>query len=87
MLGKFRGMEIEAIALGKARERRIRNETVKPLKEVPPVRVRPGQSRSGRAGSECCLSSGDRRVEAYTARKQAVRIQLRNRLSSRRRRR
>ncbi len=36
--------------------------TVKPLKEVPPVQVRPGQSRSGRAGSECCLSSGDRRA-------------------------
>ena len=59
MLAKFRGMEIEAIALGKARERGIRNETVKPFKEVPPVQVRHGQSRSGRAGSECCLSSGD----------------------------
>jgi hypothetical protein len=43
------------------------------------VQVRPGQRLSGRAGSECCLSSGDRRVEAYTARKQAVRVQLRNR--------
>jgi len=79
MSGDSAYVEIQAIALGKARERGIRNETVKPFKEVPPVQVRPGQSRSGRAGSECCLSSGDRRVEAYTARKQAVRIQLRNR--------
>jgi hypothetical protein len=28
------------------------------------VQVRPGQSRSGQAGSECCLSSGDRRVRS-----------------------
>src|SRR5215468_390406 len=40
------------------------NEIVKPLKEVPPVQVRSGQSRSGRTGSECCRSSGDRRVRS-----------------------
>ena len=57
-------MEIQAIALGKARERRILDETVKPLKEVQLVQVRPGQSRSGQTGSECCLSSGDRRVRS-----------------------
>ena len=28
------------------------------------MQVRPGQSRSGQAGSECCLSSGDRRVRS-----------------------
>jgi hypothetical protein len=28
------------------------------------VQVRPGQSRSGQTGSECCLSSGDRRVRS-----------------------
>src|SRR5262252_9916004 len=36
----------------------------KPLREVPPVQVRPGQSRSGRTSSKCCLSSGDRRVRS-----------------------
>ena len=37
---------------------------MKPLKEVQPVKVRPGQSRSGRTGSECCLSPGDWRVRS-----------------------
>jgi hypothetical protein len=46
---------------------------MKPLKGVQLVKVQPGQSRSGRAGSEWCLSLGDRREEASTARKQAVR--------------
>lgn len=72
-------MEIQAIALGKARERRIRDESVKLLREVQPVKVRSGQSLSGQAGSECCIPSGDRRDEAYTARKQAARVQLRHR--------
>ena len=72
-------MEIQAIALGKARERRIRDESVKLLREVQPVKVRSGQSLSRQAGSECCISSGDRRDEAYTARKQAARVQLRHR--------
>jgi hypothetical protein len=39
-------MEFQAIALGKARERRIRDESVKLLKEVQPVKVRSGQSLS-----------------------------------------
>jgi hypothetical protein len=39
-------VEIPAIALGKARERRIRDESVKLLKEVQPVKVRSGQSLS-----------------------------------------
>jgi len=74
MLGYSRSVEIQAIALGKALERRIRDESVKPLKEVQPVKVRLGQSRSGQADSECCISTGDRRDEAYTARKQAARV-------------
>jgi len=52
-------VEIRAIALGKARERRIRDESVKPPREVQLVKVQPGQSLSKQAGSECCLSSGD----------------------------
>jgi hypothetical protein len=39
--------ENKAIALGKARERRIRDESVKLLKEVQLVKVQPGQSLSG----------------------------------------
>src|SRR5262252_2018153 len=41
----------------------------KPLREVPPVQVRPGQSRSGRTSSKCCLSSGDRRVRSVHSKK------------------
>jgi hypothetical protein len=59
-----RSAESRAIALGKARERRIRDESVKPLKEVQPVKVRSGQSLSWQAGSECCLSPGDWRVRS-----------------------
>jgi hypothetical protein len=62
-------MEIQAIALGKARERRIRDESVKLLKEVQPVKVRSGQSLSGQAGSECCLSPGDWRVRSVHSKK------------------
>jgi hypothetical protein len=57
-------VKAKAVALGKARERRIRDESVKPLKEVQPVKVRPGQSLSRQAGSECCLSPGDWRVRS-----------------------
>ena len=42
---------------------------MKPLKEVPPVQVRPGQSRSRQTSSECCLSSGDRRVRSVHSKK------------------
>jgi hypothetical protein len=49
---------------GKARERRIRNESVKLLKGVQLVKVQSGQSRSWQAGSECCLSPGDWRVRS-----------------------
>ena len=62
-------VEIQAIALGKARERRIRDESVKPLKEVQPVKVRSGQSPSRQAGSECCLSPGDWRVRSVHSKK------------------
>ena len=64
MSGESRAVEIQAIALGKARERRIRDESVKPLKEVQPVKVRSDQSLSGQVGSECCLSPGDWRVRS-----------------------
>ena len=64
MSGQLRLVEIRAIALGKALERRIRDESVKPLKEVQLVKVRPGQSLSRQAGSECCLSPGDWRVRS-----------------------
>jgi hypothetical protein len=37
---------------------------VKPLKEVQPVKDRPGQSPSRQAGSECCLSLGNWRVRS-----------------------
>jgi putative tryptophan/tyrosine transport system substrate-binding protein len=57
-------INLKTVALGKARERRIRDESVKPLKEVQLVKVQPGQSRSGQAGSECCLSPGDWRVRS-----------------------
>jgi hypothetical protein len=36
------GKKIKGIALGKARERRIRDESVKPFREVQPVKVRSG---------------------------------------------
>ena len=37
---------------------------MKPLIEIQLVQVQPGQSRSGRAGSECCHSPGDWRVRS-----------------------
>ena len=52
---------------------------MKPLIGIQLVEVQPGQSRSGQAGSACCAVSGDRWGEAYTARKRAARVQLRNR--------
>jgi hypothetical protein len=47
---------------------------MKLLNGVQLVKVQPGQSRSGQAGSECCVASGDRWGEAYTARKRAARV-------------
>ena len=55
------------------------HESMKPLIGIQLVEVQPGQSRSGQAGSACCAVSGDRWGEAYTARKRAARVQLRNR--------
>ena len=55
------------------------HELMKPLIGIQLVEVQPGQSRSGQAGSACCAVSGDRWGEAYTARKRAARVQLRNR--------
>ena len=39
------------------------NELMKPFERVQLVKVQSGQSPSGQAGSESCLSPGDRRVE------------------------
>src|SRR5215470_12265448 len=36
-------------------------ERMKPFERVQLAKIQPGQSRSGRAGSESCLASGDRR--------------------------
>jgi putative transposase len=60
----IKNQEMADIALGKARERRIRDESLKPLNEVQPVKIRSGQSSSKQAGSECCLSLGNWRVRS-----------------------
>ena len=61
---------------GKARKRGNHDEVAKPLVGVQLVQVQPGQSRSGQAGSECCHSRATGGCEAYTASKQAVRIDV-----------
>jgi len=63
-LAQSRAVEIQAIALWKAQDRRIWDESVKPIKGVQLVQVQPGQSRSGQAGSESCHSSGNWRVRS-----------------------
>jgi hypothetical protein len=50
---------------------------VKPLKEVQSVQVRPGQRLAGRPEASVASRRVTDGAEAYTARKQAVRIQLR----------
>jgi putative transposase len=45
----IKNQEMADIALGKARERRIRDESLKPLNEVQPVKIRSGQSSSKQA--------------------------------------
>jgi hypothetical protein len=44
------------------------------------VQIQPGQSRSGQAGSECCHSSGDRRVRSVHSEEAGREDQLRKRL-------
>ena len=39
-------------------EEDVEHELTKPLEEIQLVEIQPGQSRSGQAGSESCLSSG-----------------------------
>jgi hypothetical protein len=46
------------IALGKAWKGGICYEAVKLFNEIQLVQVQPGQSRSGRIGSECCHAAG-----------------------------
>ena len=38
-------------------EEDVEHELTKPLEEIQLVEIQPGQSRSGQAGSESCLSS------------------------------
>jgi hypothetical protein len=53
-------MGIQAIALGKLGKGGFEHERMKPFIGAQLVQVQPGQSRSEQAGSESCLSSGDR---------------------------
>jgi len=71
-------INLKTVALGKARERRIRDESVKLLKEVQPVKFRPGQSLAGRPVASVASRRATGGCEAYTARKQAARVQLRH---------
>src|SRR5262249_35092241 len=71
-------INLKAVALGKARERRIRDESVKLPKEVQPVKVRSGQSLAGRPVASVASRRATGGCEAYTARKQAARVQLRH---------
>ena len=71
-------INMKTVALGKARERRIRDESVKLLKEVQPVKFRPGQSLAGRPVASVASRRATGGCEAYTARKQAARVQLRH---------
>ena len=71
-------LNLKTVALGKARERRIRDESVKLLKEVQPVKFRPGQSLAGRPVASVASRRATGGCEAYTARKQAARVQLRH---------
>ena len=41
-------------------EEEVKHELMKPLEEIQLVEIQPGQSRSGQAGSESCLWSGNR---------------------------
>jgi hypothetical protein len=71
-------INLKTVALGKARERRIRDESVTLLKEVQPVKFRPGQSLAGRPVASVASRRATGGCEAYTARKQAARVQLRH---------
>jgi len=48
------------LALGKVRREGICEEAMKLFIEIQLVKVQPGQSRSGQAGSECCHAVGRR---------------------------
>ena len=76
-------MENQAIALGKAHERGIQDELVKPLLESSWCKSSPAKAVAGRPVASVAIRRVTGGCEAYTARKQAVRIQLRNRLSLR----
>jgi hypothetical protein len=52
-------MGIQAIAPGtKPGEGGVRHERMKPFDGTQLVGIQPGQSRSGQAGSECCIGGG-----------------------------
>src|SRR6266566_4456622 len=62
------------------------DELAKPLIAIQRVQVPPGQSRADRSVASVAIHRATGGCEAYTARKQAARIQLRNRFSLRCRR-
>jgi hypothetical protein len=64
-----RSADSRFIAPSKAWGRGIRCEPMKPFERVKLVKVQPGKSRSGQAGSESCLSAGDRRERSVDSRK------------------
>jgi hypothetical protein len=79
--------ETSEIALGKTLEEEEPNdETVKLLIGIQRVQVPSGQGRAGRSVASVAIHRVTGGCEAYTARKQATKIQLRNRLSLRCRR-
>jgi len=60
---------IQAIAPGKSLGKGgFCHERMKPFNGTQLVGIQPGQSRSGQAGSECCILRGDPWGEAYTVR-------------------
>jgi len=79
-LAKFRAVEIQAIALGQAREGRSR-EWVGKTPQWSPAGVKSGPVKAvaGRPVASIASRRATGGGEAYTARKQAVRIQLRHR--------
>ena len=59
MLGISAGWESRLSRQEKSGKGGTEDERVKPFSEIQLVKVQPGQSRSGQARSESCLSPGD----------------------------
>src|SRR5262249_61143557 len=69
-------INLKTVALGKARERRIRDESVKLLKEVQPGKFRPGQSLAGRPVARVASRRATGGGESQPPRKRAARGRL-----------